>query len=77
MNKRDEVIEAARAMFDATPDPWLTVDLMADFALSREAEIRREIAADLTVIHPPYSHGQDSGINCDICKYIEKLRGKK
>ena len=80
-DKRDEVIEAAEAFLvedigeptNETEREYFNeiVDTLADFALSREAELRREIAEQLEYIL--------QGANWEnvLQKYIEKLRGKQ
>lgn len=81
-DKRDAVIEAAKVWADnrwgvqerSNYQNWDVVDA-ADFALSREIELRRQIVDELTSI---IDNGVDIGeTQTDIEHYIEKLRGNK
>lgn len=85
-DKRDEVMESrgqAYAEMEAHADAFLAeivdsadVDtniLLTLFGLSRETELRRQIADDLaSVVHEHYPIGI-----CGLCDYIDKLRGNK
>ena len=56
-------------------EPYEAVTL-ARYIESREAEIRRQIADELTNTHQGNCYVDRDG-SCDWCDYIENLRGNK
>jgi hypothetical protein len=70
-DKRDEVKKQIESALDGwSYDDW-AIDPLADLILSRETELRRQIADELSVI-------SDSRLTeYRLVQYIEKLRGNK
>jgi len=58
--------------------PQRRAEWLADFVLSRETELRRQIGVEIAEIHQSgYCSALEEGQICFMCELIEKLRGNK